>query len=265
MKKFSIVTVVLNGQFFIRRAIESVLAQNYPNFEHIIIDGGSKDDTMKIVKEYPHLKWVSEPDNGSVFAMNKGMALMTGDIFGWLNSDEDYLPGVFHKVAAYFEQHPEWDVIYGASEWNDKDGKRLGYRASRPFNLKLQILGINQLAAPSAVFTRCSALDGVGRRVDERWRDAYDHDLWIRLAHKYRIQNVPDILSRFALHQNSGVSSAPERCKQEAILIRKFYGGEKTWVDRTIWVNYYNLRLFLYRLLKWNRMLGKANVSAKKQ
>jgi glycosyltransferase involved in cell wall biosynthesis len=264
MKKFSIVTVVLNGEFFIRRAIESVLAQNYPNFEHIIIDGASKDDTMKIVKEYPHLKWVSEPDNGSVFAVNKGLALMTGDVFGWLNSDEDYLPGAFHKVAAYLEQHPEWDVIYGGSEWVDKDGRRLGYRRSRPFNLKRQILGFNNPGPPSAVFTRCTALDGIGRRVDERWKDAYDHDLWIRLALKYRIQNIPDNLSRFALHQGSGVSSAPERSMREAILIRQFYGGEDTWVDRLIWVNYYKLYLFLYRILKWNRMLEKSSVILKR-
>jgi len=88
MPKISIVTIVLNRRDFIRGAIENVLEQQYPNFEHIIIDGASTDGTVDIIKEYPHIRLVSERDGGSVVALNKGLKLITGDIFGWLNSDE---------------------------------------------------------------------------------------------------------------------------------------------------------------------------------
>ncbi len=97
--KISIVTPSYNSAEFIEDCIQSVLKQNYPNFEHIIIDGGSTDGTVEILKKYPHLKWISEPDEGQSDALNKGFKKAEGDIIGWLNSDDVYLPGTFNKVA----------------------------------------------------------------------------------------------------------------------------------------------------------------------
>ena len=86
--KISVVTPTLNCGQFIRDCIESVLAQNYENFEHIIVDGGSADGTVDVLREYPHLTWVSEPDDGEVFALNKALKIASGDIIGWLNADD---------------------------------------------------------------------------------------------------------------------------------------------------------------------------------
>ena len=102
--KITIVTPSFNQGKFIDENIQSVLTQNYPNFEHIIIDGGSIDGTVDILKKYSHLKWVSEPDRGQASALNKGFRMATGDVIGWLNSDDSYLPGTFEVVARAFDK-----------------------------------------------------------------------------------------------------------------------------------------------------------------
>ena len=188
--KISIVTVVLNRKSYVQKVIQNVLNQNFDDFEHIIIDGGSTDGTLEVIKSYKHLKWISEKDAGSVFALNKGLALVSGDIFGWLNLDESYFPDVLHTVDKYFNDNPSWDVIYGASQFVDVNDNIIGYRKSVPFNLQRLIMGFNLLAAPSSVFVRCSALKEIGFRVDETLLHTYDLDLWIRLGKSHHIQNV---------------------------------------------------------------------------
>jgi glycosyltransferase involved in cell wall biosynthesis len=102
--KLSIITPSLNSALYIEKAIRSVLCQGYGNVEHIIVDGGSTDGTVDILKRYPHLRWVSEPDNGQSQAMNKGFSMSTGDIIGYLNADDYYLPGAFHAIMPCFDQ-----------------------------------------------------------------------------------------------------------------------------------------------------------------
>ena len=98
MLKISIVTCSYNQAEFIRQNIESVLNQNYPNFEHLIIDGGSTDGTIEILKEYPHLNWVSEPDRGQSDALNKGFRKASGDIIAWINSDDMLAPNALFNI-----------------------------------------------------------------------------------------------------------------------------------------------------------------------
>ena len=106
-------TPCLNRVNLIREAIESVLAQDYLNFEHIVIDGGSTDGTLDVLREYPHLKLISEPDNGLYDAVNKGIRLAQGELIGWLNSDDVYDLGVFHEVARRFRENPAVNLICG--------------------------------------------------------------------------------------------------------------------------------------------------------
>jgi glycosyltransferase involved in cell wall biosynthesis len=110
--KISILTPSYNSGKYIERAILSVLLQGYNDFEHIITDGGSTDNTQNILKKYPHLKWVSEKDRGQSDAMNKAFAMSSGDIIGFLNADDEYEPGAFNHVAEIFNvKNP--DVIVG--------------------------------------------------------------------------------------------------------------------------------------------------------
>ena len=104
--RISIVTPCLNMGAFIEDAIRSVQSQAYPNFEHIIVDACSSDNTLDVLKRYPHLRWVSEKDRGQSDGLNKGFRMATGNIVGWLNADEYYLPGAFHAVAYASEANP---------------------------------------------------------------------------------------------------------------------------------------------------------------
>src|SRR3982750_267888 len=99
----SILTPSYNQGRYIQQTITSVLAQKYPRLEHIVIDGGSTDDTVSILKRYPHLKWISEKDRGQADSLNKGLAIATGSIVGWVNSDDFYAPGVFSRISEIFE------------------------------------------------------------------------------------------------------------------------------------------------------------------
>src|SRR5882762_2861563 len=109
--RISIITPSFNQGKFIEDAIQSVLIQNYPDIEHIVIDNCSTDNTMEVLKKYPHLKWISAKDRGQSDALNKGFDLATGEIIGWLNCDDFYLPGAFQTVHGILKQ-PEWDGVY---------------------------------------------------------------------------------------------------------------------------------------------------------
>src|SRR5690606_7353489 len=110
-----------NQGHFIRESIDSVLGQNYPNVELVVMDGASTDDTVEILKSYgERIRWISEPDNGQADAINKGMSKVSGDVLAYLNSDDILLPGAIDKVVDYFNAHPECDMVYGDADYIDK-------------------------------------------------------------------------------------------------------------------------------------------------
>ncbi|MEB3211902.1 MAG: glycosyltransferase family 2 protein, partial [Leptolyngbyaceae bacterium] len=126
--RISIITPSYNQGHFIEETIRSVLLQSYPNLEYIIIDGGSSDNTVEIISKYAsHLAyWVSEPDRGQSHAINKGLARATGEIIAYINSDDYYLPGSFRKIAEYYNNHPETDLIHGRCRYIDEMGNKVG-------------------------------------------------------------------------------------------------------------------------------------------
>src|SRR5687768_6412703 len=107
---FSIITPSYNRASLIQNAIESVMAQNYPHLEHIVIDGGSTDDTLELLSSYPHLHVLSEPDRGVYDALNKGLSIAQGEIIGQLNTDDYYQSDIFQKIQDYFDKNPEVDA-----------------------------------------------------------------------------------------------------------------------------------------------------------
>ncbi len=114
LPRITIVTPVYNGAAYIREAIESVFSQNYPNLEYIVVDGGSTDATLEIVKSFQgqNIRVISEPDNGMYDALAKGFALATGDILGWLNSDDLFEPNGLLRAGQWFQQHPDQHIVY---------------------------------------------------------------------------------------------------------------------------------------------------------
>src|SRR5437870_7427659 len=123
--KISVVTPTFNGIATRRETIESVLNQDYQNWEHIVIDGGSTDGTVHLLRSYSHLQWISEKDHGHYHAMNKGIERATGDVIAILNADDCYRERALSKVALAFEQHPKCDGLFGDVVYIDGEGNEI--------------------------------------------------------------------------------------------------------------------------------------------
>jgi glycosyltransferase involved in cell wall biosynthesis len=172
-----IITPCLNREKYIREAIESVKLQNYPEFEHIITDGGSTDQTLRILFEYPHLKIVSGPDQGMYDALNKGLELAKGEIIGFLNSDDFYEPNIFKLVVEQFAAYPEVDVVTGGATYF-KNGQIVEQLPA--VNLKAIAERVTT-GAPiiNAWFFRRKVFEQIGK-FDESFAISADRDFLIR-------------------------------------------------------------------------------------
>lgn len=193
--KISVITVSFNQAEFIRDNIESVLAQNYPNFEHHIIDGGSTDGTIEILKSYPHLNWTSESDRGQTHALNKGFRRASGDIIAWINSDDFYPNDVFHFVSEALRDAP---IVMGACQNVDKQGKPFEYveNAERNwFDILKYWIFFSSPAQPS-IFFRRELLEQLvredGNYLDEGLEFCMDWEFWLRSSKKYPLNKRLD-------------------------------------------------------------------------
>jgi glycosyltransferase involved in cell wall biosynthesis len=215
LPKISIVTPSLNQGHFIEECIKSVVSQDYPDFEHIIIDGGSSDQTVEILKKYSHLIWISEPDNGQSDALNKGFRMAAGEIIGWLNADDKYLPGSFYKVARYMELHPEVDIVYGDYRFIDENGKITQVRKELDFDL-FMLKYLHVLYIPStATFFRIKIIEEKNF-LREDFHYAMDYEFFLRLALKgYKFGHLQEILAEFRWHPSSKSSLAAKKQREE--------------------------------------------------
>lgn len=189
----SIITPSLNQGRFIRDTIESVLSQDYPRLEYIVIDGGSTDDTPDILRSYgDRLTWRSAPDAGQADAVNSGFRLANGEILGWLNSDDTYHHGAVKAAAGYLAASTDTAMVYGDARYIDENNAITGTFPTEDFDM-------NRLAAaciicqPAAFFRR-AALEAVGM-LDPGLRYCMDYDLWIRLGSRFRIDRIGGVLA----------------------------------------------------------------------
>ncbi len=207
LPKISVITVSFNQGEFIRQNIESVLAQNYENFEHLIIDGGSTDNTLEILRQYPHLKWTSKPDRGQSDALNQGFERAEGDIIAWLNSDDWYAPGIFHEVARELQNCP---VLMGKCQEADRAGRpgQIFDNESRSwYDILKYWIYYSIPAQPSIFFTRellrqCRRADG--SYLDETLEFGMDLDLWLRMASHHPFHcRLPRVLSFARMYETN--------------------------------------------------------------
>lgn len=183
--KISIITPSYNQGEFIERTIQSVLAQNYPNLEYIIIDGDSTDNSVDIIKKYEDkvTYWVSEPDKGQADAINKGFEIATGDIVAWLNSDDTYKNDVLKKVDSYFNKNSNVDVIYGNGDIINTNEKIVGFFKSSHANFKKWLYHGNINVFQPGTFFRRNIIDKIGLLDDHLYYN-FDTDYWLRIANK---------------------------------------------------------------------------------
>lgn len=201
----SIITPCLNRAEFVREAIESVLNQDYKNFEHIVIDGGSTDGTLEILHEYPHLRLVSEPDQGLYDAINKGIELARGEIIGLLNTDDYYSKDIFGKVAESFSRHPGADaVLGGARVFSKENGAGRTISLYPPFP-ESKMLGKITVGVPifNAWFFRKTLFKKVGK-FDSQYKMAADREFLLRffLSGGTFVQ-VQELLYHYRYHSDS--------------------------------------------------------------
>lgn len=229
----SIITVTLNSEKFLAETIDSVRRQGYPHKEHIIIDGGSTDKTLDIIKEYEDIvKYISEPDNGISDAMNKGIIMAKGGIVSHLHSDDVYLSGTLENVANAFSMYPEKKWLIGNGEYADETGKRMWTTRLNGYSYR-RLKKHNYLFHPS-VFVKREVFDDVGY-FDKGLKFAMDYDMWIRAGRCYEPIFMKEILSSFRVHTESlssaeGIKALDEEYQirmknfaDESLLVRLFY------------------------------------------
>ena len=202
--RISIVTPSYNQGRFIEETIRSVLFQGYPNLEYIIIDGGSKDETLKILKKYTkEVKWVSEPDNGQSDALNKGFKMAKGEIIGWLNADDTYTPDAVKTAVDFFSTHPDIEMVYGQCNFiNERGGETGEWIDKLDFDYYLLADKVLNFIPQPAVFFRRRVFDKVGF-IDANLRMAMDYDFWLRIGKKCKVAYIPKILANFRIHKNA--------------------------------------------------------------
>ena len=189
--RVSIVTPSYNQGQFLEETIRSVLLQGYPNLEYIIIDGGSTDGSVEIIRKYePWLAyWVSEPDRGQARAINKGFERATGEILAWLNADDWYPSGTLEAVAQTALEHSQATLLYGDCEEIDADGHSVGIKRLTRFDLATLLRGRNM--AQPAVFWHCRVLEEVGG-LDEQLHYALDFEFFLRIWYRYSFHGLAE-------------------------------------------------------------------------
>jgi glycosyltransferase involved in cell wall biosynthesis len=221
----SIVTPSFNQAQFLEQTIRSVLEQDYPNFEYLIVDGGSTDGSPEIIRRYADRLswWVSEPDQGQTDAINKGFSHARGDILAWLNSDDAYLPGAIRQAVDYLQSHPQAGMVYGDANLIDTDGKIIGKFPARQTDYRRLKRGYVHIPQQSAFFRR-SLWDQVGP-LDPAFFFAMDYDLWVRLARISELHYYPTLWASFRLHGSGKSVVADNRCWPEMLRVHYRDGG----------------------------------------
>ena len=256
--KISIITPSYNQEIFIGETILSVLNQdgNY-DLEHIIIDGKSTDGTDSILKKYKDkIRIICEKDNGQAEAINKGFSLASGEIIGWLNSDDIYHKDTIRRVIGFFEEHPDKQWAYGKCNIVDAHGMEIRrlitrYKNRRQKKFRLRRLFHENFISQPAVFFRKKFLYETGF-LDTDLQYTMDYDLWIRMALKSTPGYIPFYLASFRRHETSKSETSYVRQFKEQLSVTKRYSKRKT----DYWIQYVlNQRvLFSYGILnKWGK------------
>jgi glycosyltransferase involved in cell wall biosynthesis len=229
----SIVTPSLNQGGYIEENIKSVLNQNYPNYEHIIIDGGSTDGTIDILKKYKHLIWVSEKDRGQSEAINKGFKKAKGDIFGWLNSDDCYEPDAFYTITQELNRDQGKYVIFGDSYVIDEKGERIGYlKGELPHPKDWFKYWRKDYRIPSAsVFFYKDVFRNVGY-FDEDIHYVMDDDYFLRINEEYQLHYIKKPLANMRVHAYAKTTLRGDMFEREWFGILKKNWPKLSLVDR---------------------------------
>jgi glycosyltransferase involved in cell wall biosynthesis len=223
MTLVSIVTPSLDQGRYLREALDSVRAQTHGPIEHIVVDGGSTDGSVDILREYTDVRWESEPDRGQSHALNKGFATATGEIFGWLNADDAYLPNAVASAVEALESASAALVYADVERVNDDRVNPRRIRSRGTWDLWTELNDGNGIFSPSVFFTR-AAFESVGG-VDESLRLTMDYDLWLRIGKRFPVRYVDEVWSIQRQHDAAKSIAETEAFWPERIAVSRRHGG----------------------------------------
>lgn len=256
MMKITIVTPSFNQGEFIADAIESVTNQDYPYIEHLVIDAQSTDETINVLKQYdhlPHLKWVSEPDKGQADAINKGFKSASGDIVGWLNADDYYLPGTLAKIAEIFQQNSQVDIVYGEAMFVDQNKQLVKRQIDHRFDYSV-LLYYGCYIQSTSTFFRKSIIDA-GHLLDIYYKICMDYEYYIRLANAgYKFEYLPKPLAAFRWQGNNASRVYAQKREEETLKIKRQYGFQLPQKFKS-----FQIPSFVYRFIKF-AVIGKRQI-----
>jgi glycosyltransferase involved in cell wall biosynthesis len=219
----TIVTPSFDAGPFLRAAIESVLCQDYPNIEYRVMDGGSTDGTLEILREYEgRLFCLSRPDLGASNAIQQGFIGSRGSILGWLSADDVYAPDAVSLAVREIRDHPDSIAVYGDAAWIDESGGELGRYPTKRFDPAL--FAKECYICQPACFFRRDSWEQVGG-LDQSLRTAYDYDLWIRLSRLGPFRHIERVLAYSRMHGSNKTLSQRKLVFEEAMeVLRRHFG-----------------------------------------
>jgi glycosyltransferase involved in cell wall biosynthesis len=210
--KVSIITPSYNQARYLEQCILSVLEQDYPNIEYIIMDGGSTDGSVEIIKKYASrlAYWVTQKDGGQSAALNEGLHHATGEIWAWMNADDAYLPGAVSKAVSWFASRLDCDIVFGDFRTIDENGKNAHNHRAREFDFSFALT--KQVPIPSgSTFIRRAVRERVGK-FDESLHYVMDIDYWLRASLVASFGYLPETLSQYRIHPRAKTF---DKCQSE--------------------------------------------------
>lgn len=228
--KITVVTPSYNQGKYIRRTIDSVLTQGIEDLEYIVMDGGSNDETVDILKSYgDQIIWKSEKDKGQTDAVNKGIRMAKGEIIGWLNSDDIYYPGAIAKVLEVFEKHPEINVVYGNAHHIREDDSFIEEYYTEDFDYE-RLKDICFICQPS-LFFRKSVVDKYGY-LDDKLQYCMDYDYWLRLGKGETFYRLNELIAGSRLYDDNKTLGARRKVHEEMLTMQEKNLGKATekWI-----------------------------------
>ena len=239
--KVSIITPSFNQGQFLEASMLSVLEQDYPNMEYIVVDGGSKDNSVEVIKKYQDRLtwWVSEKDKGHADALNKGFARATGEILAWLNSDDIYFPNAVSEAVSVLKDHPDVGMVYGDADLIDDSGVKVGQFASKQTGYRKMLRGSVHIPQATTFF-RTDVWQQVGP-LDLSLFFSFDYDLWVRIAKHSKVLYVPRRWAKFRIHSAGKTIVNDDRCYPDMLRVLEREGGS--------WLSWLRLRMITRKLL----------------
>ncbi len=230
MSKYPLVSVItpsFNQGEFIEETIKSVLSQDYPHIEYIVIDGGSTDSTLGILEKYDAMiRWLSETDRGQADAVNKGFKIAKGQILGWLNSDDTYCPGAVRKAVAAFLMNPASIMVYGNAYYINREGLRTGRYPSGPF-VHHRLADACFICQPT-VFLKSKVIKRIGL-LDTSLQTCMDFDYWIRIGKKFDSSKISYLSKEFLANsrmygENKSLGRSGKHYSEIMETVKKHFG-----------------------------------------